>query len=282
VKFVSFTPPGTTASRPGALRNGTVIDLGDTDLGRAGLDEVFSTHLDDPEAVSEAIEAAERTGDVFDRESIEMEAPVAKDARVISLGGAFASHLRERRSPLNKVPSQWVMPDTSVIGPNDPIELDERVRENTLPAVELGVVIGRRGSDISETTTHEYVAGFTIVNDITARTEWPGAMAYKLMDTFCPCGPHVVTPEEVTDPHDLDVEIRQSGEKICAGRTAGLRFTISFMISYISTILTLRPGDVIATGDPGDVQDSLAVGETIELEIEDIGVLKNPVRAAEK
>lgn len=282
MKFVLFTPPGDETPRPGALQDGTVIDLSDTDPGRSGLGSILSAHLDNIEVVSEAVKTADKAGDTFDRESVEVGAPVAEDARVISLGGAFASHLRERGNPLNKVPSQWVMPDTSVIGPNDPIELAERVRENTLPAVELGVVIGRGGSDIGEAAAYEHVAGFTIVNDVTARTDWPGPMAYKLMDTFCPCGPHVVTSEEVTDPHDLAVEIRQAGEIICAGRTTGLRFTVSFMVSYLSTILTLRPGDVIATGDPGDVQASLTVGETVELDIEDVGVLKNPVCAADE
>jgi len=284
MKFVSFKPEAGAAYRPGVIRDGTLIDLtspaSDPDWDTSGLDGVLYRYTSNPDDVSAVIEAAIDYGSTYDRNNVDIGPPVAEDARMIALGGAFASHLRIRGSSLNKVPSQWIVPETSVVGPNDAIVLDERVVEDTRPAVELGVVVGKSGTDIPESEAYDHVAGFTIVNDVTARTEWPGPMAYKLMDTFSPCGPHIVTADRIEDPHDLAVAIRQDDETICVGRTAGLRFTISFMISYLSSVIPLRPGDIISTGDPGDIQSPLRPGGTVELEIEDVGTLVNPVERA--
>jgi len=286
MKFVSFTPDPGAAYRPGVLRDETLIGLTssapDRDWDVSGLDGVLSRYTSNSEDVSKAVEAALDAGSTYDRSDVDIGPPVAENARVIALGGAFASHLRIRGSSLNKVPSQWIVPKTSIVGPNDAIVLDDRVIEDTRPAVELGVVIGAGGTDIPESEAYDHIAGFTIVNDVTARTDWPGPMAYKLMDTFSPCGPHIITADQVEEPHDLAVEIRQDDETICAGRTAGLRFTISFMISYLSSVISLRPGDVISTGDPGDVESPLRPGATVELEIEDVGTLVNRVERADE
>lgn len=280
MKLVSFRPPGRKNTHAGAILGDELVDLHDSDAAGSDavdtdLAAVLAACAADPSDLRRAVDGEELPS--FDPADVELEAPVASDARIIALGGAFASHLRERGNDLSTVPSQWIVPPTSVVGPDDPIVLAERVSENVRPAVELGVVIGRGGRNITETEALDHVAGYTIVNDVTARTDWPGPMAYKLMDTFSPCGPHVVPADRVDDPLDLAMEIRHAGRTICRGSTAGLRFTLSFIISYLSTILTLRPGDVISTGDPGDVSGELVPGSPVKLEIDSVGTLSNPV-----
>jgi len=282
MKFVCFAPDGADTFRPGAVLEGSVVDLealADSLGTGEGLAAILAAQVDDSIELSERVNDAFTDARTHQRKGVNLGPPVASDSRVISLGGAFSSHLRARGSSLSMVPSQWVNPPTAVIGPGEPIVLTDRVRDETLPAVELGLVIGKGGRNIDEASALDHVAGFTVVNDVTARTDWPGPMAYKLMDTFCPCGPHVVPADDVPDPHDLAMEIRQDGDRICAGRTAGLRFTLSFIVSYLSTIMELRPGDVISTGDPAGVEEALEHGSTVELTIEDVGTLENPVIA---
>jgi 2-keto-4-pentenoate hydratase/2-oxohepta-3-ene-1,7-dioic acid hydratase in catechol pathway len=145
------------------------------------------------------------------------------------------------------------------------------------PASELGVVIGQRGKYIDPMEAHEYIAGYTVSNDVTARTEWPGPMGYKMLDSFSPVGPYIQTADEVDDTMNLNIEMRQDGTTICQGNTAGMRFSLSFLVSYMSTIVELVPGDVISTGDPGGVSENLKPGSTLETEIEDVGTLRNTV-----
>lgn len=99
-----------------------------------------------------------------------------------------------------------------------------------------------------------------------------------MMDTFSPVGPHVTTADKVSRPMNLDIVMRQDGDVICQGSTSGMRFSLSFLVSYLSTITELRPGDVISTGDPGGIDGSLQPGTTVEIEIENIGKLTNMVR----
>lgn len=277
MKLVRFRTDGDEQARPGVAMDGQVFDLADAKF-RSGSAPDLGTVLQEvgeygPATVLSATEDAE----TFDRGEVALAPPIPGAGRLICLGGAYTSHLRAQGHNLTTVPSQWVMPETAIVGPGEPIRLTERVVEETLPAVELGAVIGRGGRFIGGTEAYDHLAGFTIVNDVTARTDWPGPMGYKMMDTFSPCGPHVVTADEVANPHDLDLEIRQDDQVICAGSTQGLRFSLSFIVSYLSTILELRPGDVISTGDPAGVEDRLRPGSTVELEVEEVGVLRNPV-----
>lgn len=214
---------------------------------------------------------------VYDREEVALKAPIAPDARIICLGGVYTNHLRERGVTLNRDPNQWVMPSTAVIGPEESIELPERDDSEVIPAVELGVVIGAGGKYIDETEAFDHVAGYTVVNDVTDRGEYPGPMGYKMLDSFSPCGPHVTTTDEVQNPLSLDVIIRSDGETICRGSTAGMHFTISFLISYLSTFMRLRPGDVLSMGDPGGVEGTLEPGTTVDLDISSVGTLSNTV-----
>lgn len=278
MKFVRFTHRSDEGPRPGALREGTVVEIDPTALGTgtSGFGAVLQAYIELPERVHAAVDS----GSVYDVDEVHIAPPVSAGSRVFALGGSYASHVRAQGSALNKVPSQWVIPDTAIVGPGEPIVLSERVRADVRPAVELGLVMGRGGRNIPETAVYDHIAGYTVVNDVTAETKWPGPMAYKLMDTFCPCGPHVVPIDAVEEPHNLSLEMRQDGEVIFGGRTSGLRFTLSFIVSYLSTIVELRPGDVISTGDPGGVEATLLPGAKIEAEIEGVGILSNPIEIA--
>lgn len=278
MRFVSFAPTGDSASRPGVLRGGRVTDLGSIDPVEAEPDRSSLGRL--LEAHTEGILDGETAGadtPEYDRAEVDLHAPVAGDARLLCLGGAYPSHLRARGQELDSVPSVWSAPDTSIVGPDEPIVLPDRVSEHVVPAVELGVVIGIGGAHIGQTRAYDHVAGYTIVNDVTARTDWPGPMAYKLLDTFSPCGPAIHPADRIEDPHRLDMSIRIDGEAVCEGSTAGIRFSIPFVVSYLSTIFELRPGDVIATGDPAGVEGRLRDGARVDTEIETVGTLSNPV-----
>jgi 2,4-diketo-3-deoxy-L-fuconate hydrolase len=234
-------------------------------LAREGTDYLVA-------AVSDAPEAA-----VHPSSAVTVVAPLASSGRFIALGDVYTDHLREGGHSLPSVPAQWLVPKTAVVGPEEPIVVPERVREAVTPAVELCLVIGRGGRDIDEADAMGHVAGYTVSNDITAKTDWPGPMAYKLLDTFSPCGPGVTPTDQVDDPTSLEMTLQQDGERICSGSSAGMRFSLPFIVRFLSSILQLRPGDVISVGDPGGVQEGLTVGSSISASIESVGQLDNPV-----
>jgi len=175
---------------------------------------------------------------------------------------------------------------TVVTNPSDPIiyptDLDEVDFE-----VELGVVIGRTAKDISTADAHDYVAGYTVINDVSGRdAQFDDGQFFRRnsYDTFTPMGPTLV-PDERLDQDGLDVACRVNGETIQSSNTDEFIFGVKEVVSYISGITTLRPGDVISTGTPGgvgifrDPPELLEPGDSVDVEIEGIGTLTNPVRA---
>lgn len=276
MKIAVVTPPNESIPKPALVSDGTVTVRTDGDLSLAALLE--KSVESGPQRLQEEFPADGDTVQNHPISEVSFQAPVASRGRLFCLGGAYTSHLRERDRSLLQVPHHWAVPSPAIIGPNDSIRLPGRVAENVKPAVELCVVIGKGGSYIEEDIAYEHIAGYTISNDVTARTDWPGPRGYKIMDTFAPVGPHIVTADEIPNPLDLELEIQQDGEPICTGSTAGHQFTISFLVSFLSTVFNLRPGDVISTGDPGDVTDRLRPGSEVSLRVEDIGTLSNPVR----
>lgn len=277
MKFTVVKPQGDSDPRPALREHGEVI-TGPAGAEQPTIGDLLEIHLEhDARAVRDRLLGVDGDERRFDVDEVDVHAPLDPDGRFFAVGGAYTSHLRERDRTLLVAPHQWVVPDTSIIGPDEPIRLPDTVSEQVKPAVELCAVIGRGGSYIGESEAYDHIAGYTISNDVTARTDWPGPRGYKLFDTFSPVGPHVVTADKIADPMDLWMSIRQDGQEICSGSTAGHRFTLSFLVSYLSTMHELRPGDVISTGDPGGVTDRLRPGSTVELEIEGIGKLANGV-----
>ena len=171
-------------------------------------------------------------------------------------------------------PQLFLKPNTSVIGPDDPIVLPRQSREVHFEG-ELAVVIRRICKDVPRERVPEVIYGYTCANDVTARDlqradgQWWRAKGF---DTFCPLGPYLVTD---LDPSDLRLVTRRDGEVLQDARTSAMVFDIATLIEHASAAMTLLPGDVLLTGTPAGV-GPIAAGQRIEVEIEGIGVLSNP------
>jgi len=277
MKLALITHPDFDEPRPAIRKNNEFITTAEQDDLRS-IGELLNTYLtEETTTIRKHFIDNSNYRQRYTLDEVDLCAPIDAEGRLFCMGGAYTSHLREQNRSLFTTPHQWFVPKTSIIGPNESIRLPTTVSEQTKPAVELCAVIGLGGSYINEAEAYDHIAGYTISNDVTARTDWPGPRGYKIMDTFSPVGPHIVTADEIADPMDLTMIVRQNDKTICSGSTAGHRFTLSFLVSYLSTIYELRPGDIISTGDPGNVTDRLRPGATIALEIENIGTLENQV-----
>jgi len=203
-------------------------------------------------------------------------APVIPRSKVVGIGKNYADHIAEMGGA--EAPSQPLMflkPNTSVIGPGDPIVLP-RQSANVHYEGELAVVIGRICKDVPMERVGEVVFGYTCANDVTARDlqasdgQWARA---KSFDTFCPLGPWIETD---LDPADLRLTTRLDGQTVQDGRTSLLIHDVATLVAHVSAAFTLLPGDVILTGTPAGV-GAIVAGQRVEVEIEGIGTLANPV-----
>ena len=198
--------------------------------------------------------------------------------KVVCVGLNYRTHIAEMGHDMPAEPVIFIKPSTSVIGPGQPIQLPQGVGRVDHEA-ELGVVIGRRTHRVSPAMAHECVLGFTCGNDVTARDvqkadgQWTRAKGF---DTFCPVGPWVVD----VDPSDLKLECLVNGEIRQSARTSDMLFTPYELVSFVSGVMTLVPGDVILTGTPGGISE-LQAGDVVEVRIEGVGSLANPGISAE-
>ena len=198
-------------------------------------------------------------------------------SKIIGVGSNYRKHAEEMGKPIPSVPKIFLVAPTALIGPGEFIELppdSERVDHEA----ELGVVIGTRAREVSVADALSYVRGYTCVNDVTARDLQRSDKVFgraKGFDTFCPAGPRIV---EDLDPSDLRVICRVDGEVRQDGRTSDMVFDVPTLVSFISHVMTLLPGDLICTGTPSGV-GPMAPGQVVEVEVEGIGVLSNPVRS---
>jgi 2-keto-4-pentenoate hydratase/2-oxohepta-3-ene-1,7-dioic acid hydratase in catechol pathway len=208
--------------------------------------------------------------------------------KVVCVGLNYVDHAREVELALPERPLLFAKWQSAVIASGEPVVIPAGVEQVDYEA-ELAAVIGTRVKGVSVENALEAVAGYTCLNDVSARVlqfadgQWTRA---KSLDTFCPIGPHVVPREEVGDPQALRIQCRVNGETVQDGSTADMIFGVAELVAYVSETITLEPGDVIATGTPPGVAFGrpdgryLQDGDTVEVEIERIGVLVNPVVAA--
>ena len=207
--------------------------------------------------------------------------------KILGVGRNYGDHAKEVGGPKLEMPRIFMKPTSSVVGPGAVVKIPRDVKKPDWE-VELGVVIGKPARDVPEGVALDYVAGYTVLNDVSAREfqfDVPLAMTSfaKGMDGFCPMGPWIVTPEEVGEPWMLDVKCWLNGEEVQHGNTRDLIFSVSALIAFLSRYMTLEPGDVIATGTPEGVGFSrkpprfLKSGDTVEVIIERVGTLKNTV-----
>ena len=198
-------------------------------------------------------------------------------SKVIGIGRNYRAHALEMGKPLPQVPKIFLMAPTAVIGPNEPIPLPPGSLRIDHEA-ELGIVIGQRASRVPLAEALSVVAGYTAVNDVTCRDHQQADGTFsrgKSRDGFCPIGPCVALG---LDPAALSVRCRVNGVLRQDGCTDDLVFDVATLVAFVSEVMTLLPGDVIATGTPSGV-GPLAPGDVVEVELEGIGVLRNPVVA---
>ncbi len=214
--------------------------------------------------------------------------PVLNPSKVICLGLNYRDHAIESGMPIPTSPVLFNKVASSLTGHQQPIVLPRSSNQVDYEA-ELAFIIGKRGKYIAEAEAFEYVAGYAAANDVSARdlqfrtSQWN---AGKMLDTFGPLGPALVTRDEVPDPHQLAIKTILNGQVMQNGNTAEMIFRVPAIVAAISEICTLEPGDVIMTGTPPGIGNArtppvfLRPGDTVTIEIERLGKLTNPVSAA--
>ncbi|GAB3585751.1 fumarylacetoacetate hydrolase family protein [Calidifontibacter terrae] len=216
----------------------------------------------------------ELTGVTTTVDDVRLLAPVIPRSKVIGIGRNYAAHAAELGHEVPAEPLMFLIPNTAVIGPDDPVVMPPQSQRVDYEG-ELAVIIGRMCRDVSPKEAAESIFGYTVSNDVTARDlqkadgQWARAKGF---DTFCPLGPWIETDLDVSD---LRVQTRLNGEIVQDGRTADMIHDIPALISYASQAFTLLPGDVILTGTPEGV-GPVQPGQRVEVEIEGIGTLGNP------
>ena len=217
------------------------------------------------------------TGRSFPRTSVRLLAPV-EPRKIVCVGRNYSAHAAELGNDVPKEPLIFLKPPTSIVGPSDAIVLPSYSRRVEHEG-ELGLVMGRKCAHLND---HEnpldYVLGYTCVNDVTARDLQKADVQFtraKGFDTFCPTGPYI---ESELHPGDLLVEALVNGEVRQSGRTSLMVFPPPFLVRWISRMMTLEPGDLIATGTPSGV-GPLVERDVVDIRIGGIGVLSNPVHA---
>lgn len=204
-------------------------------------------------------------------------APV-EPSKIVCVGRNYAAHAAELGNEVPKEPLIFLKPSTSIIGPEDAIVLT-RYSKKVHHEGELAVVIGRRCSQLSDSENAlSFVLGYTCLNDVSARDIQESDVQFtraKGFDTFCPVGPHIETD---LDPANVLVETHVNGARRQSGSTSLMIYPVNHLIRWISRMMTLLPGDVIATGTPAGV-GPLVAGDTVEVSVSGVGVLRNPVHA---
>lgn len=272
MKFIRYGEAG--AEKPGVLdANGALRDLSGVVDDIAG-DVLGALPRVDPESLP-LVEGEPRIG-----------TPVGRIGKLVAIGLNFSDHAAELNAEPPEMPIVFMKANSCINGPFDPVILP-RVSQKADWEVELGVVIGKTAKYVDEADAMDHVAGFTIVNDVSEREfqmEWGGQWTKgKSCDTFGPVGPWLVTPDEVGDVHDLDMALDVNGERMQTGSTSYLIFQVPHIISHLSQIMTLHPGDVIATGTPPGVgmghkpQRFLKEGDVMEARIEKLGAQRQRI-----
>jgi 2-keto-4-pentenoate hydratase/2-oxohepta-3-ene-1,7-dioic acid hydratase in catechol pathway len=283
MRIVTFELDGRQA--PGAVVNETtVIDL--SSLGAPSvLDFIAGGEALSAKAAQFIAQAPQSARKPLS--SVRLLAPIPKPRKLICVGLNYRDHAEETGSAIPDVPTIFNKFATAVIAPGDEIVLPNVSKAPDYEA-EFAFVIGQGGRRITAGGWRKHVFGYTIVNDVSARdyqratTQW---LMGKTFDTFAPMGPWIVTADEIEDPHALDISMTINGEVLQNSNTRNLIFKIPDLISFLSSVFTLEPGDIVSTGTPAGVgmarnpQRFLKPGDTTVVKIAGIGTLSNPVVA---
>jgi 2-keto-4-pentenoate hydratase/2-oxohepta-3-ene-1,7-dioic acid hydratase in catechol pathway len=235
-------------------------------------------------------EECKKAGIIQALAAITLNPPVLQPQKILAVGLNYAAHAAEQNIKPPTSPLVFTKNVTALIAPDAKIQLPaKQVSDSVDYEAELAFVIGKDAKNVKVEEAYEYIAGYTIMNDVTARDlqqnekQWARA---KGLDTFAPCGPYLVTTDEITDPHTLDISLRVNGELRQSSNTDDLIFKIPFLLAFISQDLTLKQGDMITTGTPSGVgvymqpPSFLKDGDEIEVTLEKVGKLTNSVVGA--
>jgi 2-keto-4-pentenoate hydratase/2-oxohepta-3-ene-1,7-dioic acid hydratase in catechol pathway len=301
MRLLTYKTKDSGEQRLGFLHNNQVIDM--EDFGEISNFPLPSTMLELIDMGSELVEelndmVAETEPAFFEEIGYEMDeitfcAPIPKPRKnIIGIGLNYTEHVAESARTLDttgKLPQKPIIfskPPTTVTATNTDIIKNTKLTSQLDWEVELAVVIGRKGKYVSNADAMDYVFGYTVINDISARDcrregQW---IVSKGQDTFAPMGPILVTKDEIDNPHNLNLSLKVNGVEKQHANTKFLLFNINALIEDLSTVFTLEPGDIIATGTPSgvgagrDPQEWLYDGDVIEATVEGIGTIINTVK----
>ncbi|MCW3818911.1 fumarylacetoacetate hydrolase family protein [Micromonospora sp. DR5-3] len=278
--------------RDGALRHGYLVneasvgELGDGDLTALVAEQGGFASWRPPSTPA------------YPLADVVLTAPLLRPGKLLGVAANYQDHVTEGGGPpldkRNLVPRLFLMPPTAIVGPGDPIEMPAVSREVDWEA-ELAVVIGQTAKDLEPARALDVVAGYSVANDVSARSmdygfprdtgdkavwffDW---LAGKWLDGFAPIGPYLVTPDEVSDPQDLGIELRVNGVIRQEASTKQMIFSVAELVAFASRLMTLEPGDVLLTGTPSGVGAAtghyLAEGDEMTISIDGLGELTNRV-----
>ncbi|MCK6627888.1 MAG: fumarylacetoacetate hydrolase family protein [Anaerolineae bacterium] len=282
MKLVRFTRG--EGARLGLIHENSVIDLTRASDGHLPADML--TFLQQGEAALDLARQLEHsTPPDLALSEVKLLAPIANPSKVVAIGLNYMDHCREQKVEPPKAPLIFSKFSTAIIGPGEAIRWDPALTSQVDFEAELAVVIGRTARNVTEAEALDYVAGYTICHDVSARDlqfsdgQW---VRGKSLDTFCPLGPYLVTTDEVPDPHGLAIRCMVNETVMQNSNTSEMIFRIPYLIAYITRAFTLLPGDVITTGTPDGVgvfrkpKIFLKDGDVVTIEIEGLGQLTNP------
>ncbi|HWT41031.1 MAG TPA: fumarylacetoacetate hydrolase family protein [Sphingopyxis sp.] len=301
MRFVTYRTVE-TEPRLGLLHDGLVIDV--EYFGDAIGQDLPSTMLDFidlgtialrflQEAVAAAT-SADLIGTSLPEGNVTLLAPIPRPRKnIFGIGLNYTEHVAESARSLdtsNELPQQPVIfskPPTAVVAWNDPIRHNAKVTQQLDWETELAVIIGSTARHVAETDALNHVFGYTVINDVSARDcrragQW---IVSKGQDSFAPMGPCIVTADEIGDPHNLNILTHVNGVEKQNSNTRFMLFNVPQLIADISSVMTLEPGDIIATGTPAGVgagrtpQEFMWPGDVVECTVEGIGTLRNPIVA---
>ncbi|HZT79145.1 MAG TPA: fumarylacetoacetate hydrolase family protein [Gemmataceae bacterium] len=272
--------------RAAAFHDGHYTDLHATD---PSLPPSVRQLLEAGEAALGAATRAARRADAVRHPAGEVKllAPIPDPHKIVCVGLNYRDHAAESGSPIPRDPVLFSKYATALVGPEHPIVLPPVSSKVDFEA-ELVIVVGRRGRNLPADSAAAWAAGYTVGHDVSARDwqlekdgkQW---MVGKTFDTFAPTGPHLVTADEVPDPHRLGIRLRLNGKTMQDSNTSQMIFGVGALLAYLSQVFTLEPGDLVFTGTPPGVGVArkppvfLRPGDVVEVEIDRLGVLRNPV-----
>lgn len=301
MRLVSFLSSNHTASQPGIVIENEVVDLAaagavlNVAVPASVLELIADaeTYLPRLQSIAEHRETLREHNAVLDLNSITLTAPIPLPRKnIMCMAVNYSEHARETAAARNRgtaAPTQPILftkATTTINGPYDNIIIDPEVSTEIDWEVELGVIIGKPGKNITEENAMAHVFGYTVINDVTARDMQKRHVQYfkgKSLDGSCPMGPWIVTADEIADPHNLELRLKVNGVIKQDDNTGQMVFNIPQIIATLSLGMTLEAGDIIATGTPSGVgftrvpPEFLKPGDIMETEIAKIGVLRNPI-----